>query len=116
MQPTNLLTLKNKLIMQNISFTQIYPKNHSGNPENHSYSSSLAEELLQEGITLQEHSIHTEDNETAHLLFLEAYMTSETLESRLHRVLDWNPIEYKQVYFKYSPKRNIWIYCFTFTA
>lgn len=102
--------------MQNILFTQIYPENHSGNPENHSYSSSLADSLAKEGIKLQGHSIYTEDNETAHLLFLEAYMTSETLESRLHMALDWNPIEYQRVYFKYSPNRNTWIYCFIFTA
>lgn len=99
-----------------LQFTQIYPKNHSGNPEASDYSKTLAEELLQEGITLQEHSIYTEDNETAHLLFLEANMHSETLESKLHMALDWNPIEYKQVYFKYSPKRNVWVYCFIFTA
>lgn len=99
-----------------LQFTQIYPENHSGNPENYSYSESLADSLAKEGITLQGHSIYTEDNETAHLLFLEANMHSETLESKLHMALDWNPIEYKQVYFKYSTKRNIWIYCFTFTA
>lgn len=103
--------------MQNsIKFTQIYPENPSGNSYASDYSKLLADSLAKEGITLQEHSIYTEDNETAHLLFLEAYMTSETLESRLHMALDWNPIEYKQVYFKYSTKRNIWVYCFTFTA
>lgn len=99
-----------------LQFTQIYPENQSGNPENHSYSKSLADSLAKEGINLHFHSIYTEDNETAHLLFLEANMHSETLESKLHMALDWNPIEYKQVYFKYSTKRNIWIYCFTFTA
>ena len=115
MQPTNNTHLKTNT-MQTIQFTKLYPVNQTNNQEAFDYSKTLAQELTLEGITLKEHLLYTEANQTAHLLFLEANMLSGTLESKLHTVLDWNPIEYQRAYFKYIPNNNTWVYCFTFTA